>query len=89
MKKKTSWVKILAVLTAVIGAAVAVAGYLKKKSKKLSDELDFDNSMYFDDDDSTYHEDDQDIEELGAIDGVDDDLDDVPEESMEEETDKI
>lgn len=57
MKKKNSWIKIAAVLTTIIGGAVAVAAYIKNKSKRLSDELDFDNSLYFDEDTSMLDED--------------------------------
>ena len=63
MKKKSTW-KIIAVITAIVGALVAVAGYLKVKSKKLSDELDFDDSMFFEDDPTMeYDEDDAGEEE--------------------------
>lgn len=50
MKKKHSWIKIVAVLAAVAGAAVAIFAFLKKKGKKIKEELDFDEEMYFDDD---------------------------------------
>ena len=69
MKKKSPW-KIIAVVTAVVGALVAVAGYIKKKSKKISDELDFDNSMFFEEDTSLSYDDDDSIQELSEIDGV-------------------
>lgn len=57
MKKKNSWIKVAAILTTIIGGAVAVAAYIKNKSKRLSDELDFDNSLYFDEDTSMLDED--------------------------------
>lgn len=59
-KKKGSWIKIVAVGSAVVGAVVAVVAYLKNKSKRLSEELDFDNSLYFDEDTSMMDETDSD-----------------------------
>ncbi len=69
--KKTSWVKIAAIATAIVGAVLAVVAFIKNKSKRLNEELDFDNSLYFDEDLSM----------------MDDDLihDDVSEESSVEE----
>lgn len=52
MNNKIKWVKIAAIATTIVGAAVAVAAFVKSKSKRLSEELDFDNSLYFDDDDT-------------------------------------
>ncbi len=57
MSKKGSWIKVLAIGSAVVGAVVAVVAYLKNKSKRLSEELDFDNSLYFDEDTSMMDED--------------------------------
>lgn len=37
-------------MAAVAGAAVAIFAFLKKKGKKIKEELDFDEEMYFDDD---------------------------------------
>lgn len=52
MEKKHTWLKVAAGLTTIVGAAVAVTAYFKNKSKRLKEELDFDNSLYFDEDTS-------------------------------------
>ncbi len=51
MKKSNDWIKIVGALAALAGVAVAVGVFLKNKSKKISEELDFDNSSYFEDED--------------------------------------
>ncbi len=56
MNKKSNWIKIAAILAGIAGVAVAVGVFLKKKSEKISEELDFDNSTYFDDEDSMLNE---------------------------------
>jgi hypothetical protein len=42
MMKKSVWLSVIAGTAAVVGAAVAVTAYLKKKSRALSDHLDYD-----------------------------------------------
>lgn len=51
MKKNNIWVWVLAALTAVAGIAVAVALFVKKAGKKLQKDLDFDDSIYFEEED--------------------------------------
>lgn len=55
MKKKSSGKKtaitIIAVLAAVIGAAVAVYAFLRKKAEAIGRQLDYDGSIYYEDDD--------------------------------------
>lgn len=53
MKKNNLWVWILAALTAAAGIAVAVALFVKRAGKKLQKDLDFDDSIYFEEEDST------------------------------------
>jgi hypothetical protein len=65
MKKKSPW-KAIAIITAIVGAVVAVASYLKRKSQKISEELDFDNSMYFEDDSSMTYDDEEDHSDTEA-----------------------
>lgn len=81
MKKKSTW-KIIAIVTAIVGALVAIAGYLKAKSKKISDELDFDNSMFFEDDPSMEYDDEEEEEEAPAADAA-------PEEPADEELEEV
>ena len=51
MKKKSSaWIWVVAAMTAVVGAAVALAVFAKRTGKKLQKDLDFDDSIYFEDD---------------------------------------
>lgn len=50
-RNKKSWVAVLAIFTAIVGAAVAVAMFLKKKTKKFGEEMDYDGSIYYEDDD--------------------------------------
>lgn len=89
MKKKTSWVKVMAIVTAIVGVGVAVVGFLKKKSKRLSDELDFDNSMFLDDDAPMLTEDDlnddesDEAETVSELDSLDIDDSESEEESID------
>ena len=46
MKSKKTWIAVLAVFTAVIGAVVAVGAFLKRKAKSLGDQLDYDGDLY-------------------------------------------
>lgn len=48
--KKNAWVWILASITAVAGIAVAVSLFVKRAGKKFQDDLDFDDSIYFEED---------------------------------------
>ncbi len=48
MKKKHTWIKVIAIVAAVAAAVAAVAIFLKKKGKKMRQELDFDEDLYFD-----------------------------------------
>ena len=50
-KKKRSWITVIAVFTAIIGAAVAVGTFLKKKAKTIGEQLDYEDSLYYDDED--------------------------------------
>lgn len=52
MKKSNVWVWILAAITAVAGIAVAVALFVKRAGKKLQKDLDFDDSIYFEEEDA-------------------------------------
>ena len=54
MEKKCgrkSLLAIVAILAAVVGAAVAIGVFLKKKAKSIGDQLDYDGSLYYEDDD--------------------------------------
>ena len=44
-KKKKSIIAVLAILTAVVGAIVAIGTFLKKKAKKIGEQLDYDGSL--------------------------------------------
>lgn len=61
--KKRSVIAMIAVLAAVVGAAVALGAFLKKKAAKLGEQLDYDGSLYYEDDD--YADEDED-EPVGA-----------------------
>ncbi len=50
MRKSNVWVWILAAITTVAGIAVAVALFVKRAGKKLQKDLDFDDSIYFEED---------------------------------------
>lgn len=52
MKKSNVWVWILAAITAVAGIAVTVALFVKRAGKKLQKDLDFDDSIYFEEEDA-------------------------------------
>ena len=47
MKKKHTWIKVVAIVAAITAVAAAVAVFLKKKGKKVQQELDFDEDLYF------------------------------------------
>lgn len=49
--KKKSIIATIAVITAIIGVVVAVGAYLKKKAEDISEKLDFDGDLYYEDDD--------------------------------------
>lgn len=54
MKQKSNkkWViALIAILTAIVGVAVAVGAYLKKKAAVIGENLDFDADFYDEDDD--------------------------------------
>ena len=63
--KKKCFVWFFALLAAIVGAAVAVGAYLKKKAEKIGENLDYDGDIYFEDDD--YYDDD-DSDEDGSSD---------------------
>ncbi|MGI5960217.1 MAG: hypothetical protein ACOX60_12505 [Massiliimalia sp.] len=66
MEKKHTWLKIAAGLTTAVGAIVAITAYFRNKSKRLKEELDFDNSLYFDEDTSMLDQDlGEDVSEAG------------------------
>lgn len=48
-KNKKGLVAFLAILTAVVGIAVAIGAYLKKKAEAIGEDLDFDTDFYDDD----------------------------------------
>ena len=50
-KKRKVWIAVAAALAAIVGAAVAVAALFKKKAKAIGDQLDYDASVYYDDED--------------------------------------
>lgn len=60
--KKNVWIAIIAGAAAVVAGAVAVAAYVRKKSRALAEHLDYDPDEYFeeecscDDDDCCCHE---------------------------------
>lgn len=84
MSKKGSWIKIVAIGSAVVGAVVAVVAYLKNKSKRLSEELDFDNSLYFDEDPSMMDE----MEETAYADEAEEATEPLEESESTEETEE-
>ena len=53
MKKNNVWVWILAVLTTVAVVAVGVTLLVKRAGKKLQKDLDFDDSIYFEEEDAS------------------------------------
>ena len=50
-KKRKVWIAVAAALAAIVGAAVAVAAFFKKKAKAIGDQPDYDASVYYDDED--------------------------------------
>ena len=62
MKKKSVWVGIIAAFAALAGVAVAVGLFVKNAGKKLQEDLEFDDSIYFEDDDT---------EDLDRLEGAD------------------
>ncbi len=50
--KKKIIIAIAAGAAAVVGAAVAVAAFFRKKAKSISNQLDYDASVYYDDEDA-------------------------------------
>ena len=49
--KKGFWVSLLAGAAAIAAAAIAVTAFVRKKSKALSEHLDYDPDDYFENDD--------------------------------------
>lgn len=80
MKKKHGWIKLVAILAAVVGGLVAVATFLKKKGKKIREELEFDDELYFDDDDD-FEDDILNGDETVEPEDADDDM--IPDESAD------
>lgn len=57
--KKNVWLSIIAGITAVLGIGVAVFAFFKRKSKKIYQDLDFDDDVFIDEfgsDDYSYIE---------------------------------
>lgn len=52
--KKSSLFAKIAIFTAIISAIIAVGVYLKKKAEDISEKLDFDGNLYYDDEDEDY-----------------------------------
>lgn len=48
---KKTVITFVAVITAIIGVAVAVGAYLKRKAQDISEKLDFDGDLYYEDED--------------------------------------
>lgn len=57
MKSKKTWIAVLAVITAIIGALVAVGAFLKRKAKALGDQLDYDGDLYLEEEENPDPED--------------------------------
>lgn len=56
-KKNKKWIiAILAIVTAIVGATVAIGAYLKKKAEVIGETLDYDADFY-DDEDEFYDDD--------------------------------
>lgn len=55
--KKNVWIAIAAGIAAVAAGAIAVAAYVRKKSRALSEHLDYDPDEYFEEDCSCDDED--------------------------------
>lgn len=69
-KSKAPVVVTIAIITAVVGAAVAVYAYLKKKAEIIGEDLDFDADAFAEDD---FYPDDMQIEDSSEI-GIDDEV---------------
>ncbi|MGI5895885.1 MAG: hypothetical protein ACOX6U_02905 [Oscillospiraceae bacterium] len=67
--KNMFWVWLVAGITAVAGIAVAVALFVKRAGKKFQKDLDFDDSIYFEDDETAL--DDVSDDEIDAEDVLD------------------
>lgn len=78
MKKKYTWLKVVAILAGISAIAVAVALFLKKKGKKIKEELEFDEDLYLDTEDD-FSDDIMDGDATIAPEDMDDDM--MPEES--------
>ncbi len=78
MKKKYTWLKVVAILAGIAAIAVAVALFLKKKGKKIKEELEFDEDLYLDTEDD-FSDDIMDGDATIAPEDMDDDM--MPEES--------
>ncbi len=50
-KKRTVIITLIAVITAFVGVAVTVGAYLKRKAEDISEKLDFDGDLYYEDED--------------------------------------
>lgn len=50
MKSKKKVITLVAVLTAIIGAAVAIGAFLKRNAKVIGEKLDYDGNLYYEDD---------------------------------------
>ena len=66
MKDKKKLITLVAVITAIIGATVALAALLKRKAKDIGEKLDYDGSLYYEDDDPLDEDDFLDIERAEA-----------------------
>lgn len=86
--KKKSVVTILAILAAVVGAAVAVYTYLKKKAGDIGKQLDYDGNVYYEDDDDV-EEDGLYADDAGIPDSAYADEVSEEEAALDEDTDKV
>lgn len=68
--KKRAVITFIAVLTAIVGVGVAVGAYLKRKAEDISEKLDFDGDLYYEDED--YFDDEITAPEKPCNDDVDD-----------------
>ena len=50
-KKRKGWIVLAAAVAAVVGAVVAIAAFFRRKAKTIGDQLDYDASVYYDDED--------------------------------------
>lgn len=66
--KNMFWVWVIAGITAIAGIAVAVALFMRRAGKKLQKDLDFDDSIYFEDDENAFDELSEDSDALAAED---------------------